>query len=142
MILSGMSNMAQMMDNVKTFEERKLLSAEEEAVLLEAAEGLKDGVPCTACRYCCKSCPMGLDIPMFLEMYNSARITPALTIGMRIQGLPADKQPSACIACGACRKNCPQKIDIPGALADFSARLEKMPKWVDVCRERAAIQID
>jgi len=138
MILSGMSNMAQMVDNVKTFEERKLLNGEEESVLMEVAETLKDGVPCTACRYCCKSCPMGLDIPMFLEMYNSARITPALTIGMRIQGLPEDKQPSACIGCGACAKNCPQKIDIPAELANFVEKLKEFPDWVEVCRKREA----
>ena len=81
---------------------------------------------------------MGLDIPMFLEMYNSARITPALTIGMRIQGLPEDKQPSACIGCGACAKNCPQKIDIPAELANFVEKLKEFPDWVEVCRKREA----
>ena len=138
MILSGMSSMEQMVDNVKTFEERKLLTEEELSALMEAAEGLKDGVPCTACRYCVKSCPMGLDIPFLLELYNSSRIAEALTIGMRVQGLPEDKQPTACIGCGACAKNCPQNIDIPGELANFSEKLKSFPDWVELCREREA----
>jgi len=125
-------------DNVKTFEERKLLTEEELSALMEAAEGLKDGVPCTACRYCVKSCPMGLDIPFLLELYNSSRIAEALTIGMRVQGLPEDKQPTACIGCGACAQNCPQNIDIPGELANFSEKLKSFPDWVELCRKREA----
>ena len=53
MILSGMSNMAQMQDNLATFDHPEPLSAEEQALLLEIAEGFKSAVPCTACRYCC-----------------------------------------------------------------------------------------
>ena len=138
MILSGMSSMEQMEDNVRTFGERKPLTEEERSVLLETAEGLKEGVPCTACRYCVKSCPMGLDIPHLLELSNSARIAEALTVVMRVQGLPEDKQPTACIACGACAKNCPQKIDIPGELAAFSERMKGFPDWAELCRKREA----
>ena len=52
MILSGMPNMEQMQDNMKTFEVQNPLSAEETNALLAIAEGMKDSVPCTACRYC------------------------------------------------------------------------------------------
>ena len=66
MILSGMSNLAQMEDNLKTFSEDKPLNEEELAVLDEAAASLARMIPCTACRYCCAGCPMGLDIPRFI----------------------------------------------------------------------------
>ena len=136
MILSGMSSMEQMVDNVKTFETRIPLTEEELSALMETAEGLKEGVPCTACRYCVKSCPMGLDIPFLLELSNSARIAEALTVVMRVQGLPEEKQPTACIGCGACAQNCPQKIDIPGELAAFSERMKSFPDWEALCRKR------
>ncbi len=138
MVLSGMSNMAQMQDNVKTFSGGKALSAEENALLLELAEGMKDSVPCTGCRYCCDGCPMELDIPELLRIYNEVRISPVVNAGMRIEALPEDKRPSACVGCGQCSQMCPQKIDVPAAMQDFAARLEKIPSWTEICREREA----
>lgn len=58
-ILSGMSNLAQMKDNLATFAERKPLSDAEKAALMTIAEGMKNAVPCTGCRYCADHCPMG-----------------------------------------------------------------------------------
>jgi len=136
MILSGMSNMAQMEDNLKTFSEKKPLTEEETNALLEIAESLKDSVPCTSCRYCTEHCPMGLDIPLLLSVYNDLRFAPGVGVAMRLEMLPAEKQPSACLACGACAAICPQKIDIPGALADLAKKLEGIPKWADICRAR------
>ena len=138
MVLSGMSNMAQMQDNVKTFEEYKALTAEELKLVLEIAEGMKDSVPCTACRYCCEGCPAGLDIPLHMAVYNDIRVAPVLTVGMRIQGLPEDKWPSACIGCGKCTKICPQNINIPQHMKELVALLEKVPNWVKICQEREA----
>lgn len=140
MILSGMSNMAQMMDNVQTFREEKPLTGEELALLLEVAEKLKDSVPCTACRYCCDGCPMKLDIPMLLASYNEARVAPQMTIVMRLESLPEEQWPAACIGCGACTESCPQNIDVPSHLQDFAERLNKMPSWQAICREREAAQ--
>ena len=74
MILSGMSDQTQMEDNVNTFADSKPLTQEETEVLLKIAESMKDSIPCTACRYCCKGCPMGLDIPMLIGIYNEIRI--------------------------------------------------------------------
>jgi predicted aldo/keto reductase-like oxidoreductase len=142
MILSGMSNEQQLVDNIATFEDDRPLSQTETELILEVAEELKGSVPCTACRYCCDGCPMGLDIPFLLSVYNDLCYAPVLNTTLRIEALPESKKPDVCIGCGKCTQICPQKIDIPGALADFSDRLDKMPKWVDVCRERAAIQID
>lgn len=136
MILSGMSNMEQMRENVSTFETRKPLTAGEEAMLLEIAEGMKNSVPCTACRYCCDGCPMGLDIPMLLAAYNELRFAPNLNVSMRLDALPEKKRPQACIGCGKCAKICPQCIDIPNAMREFAHMLSGMPSWEEICRQR------
>ena len=132
-----MSDMAQVVDNVKTFTEEKPLSEEDVNLLFDIAEGLKDAVPCTACRYCCDGCPVGLDIPVLISYYNELKLTPgSLNVGMRVEALPADKQPSACIGCGACTSICPQNIDIPQIMKDLAQQLEKIPSWAEICRQR------
>ena len=138
MVLSGMSDMAQMEDNVKTFSEEKPLTPEEVDLLLEIAEGMKDSVPCTACRYCCDGCPKGLDIPGFIRTYNELRVVPTTNAVMRIEFMPEDKQPSACIACGKCARICPQNIHIPEVMKDLSERIRKLPSWSEICRQREA----
>ncbi len=136
MILSGMSDMEQVRNNVHTFEELNLLTKEEEAVLLEIAEGMKNSVPCTACRYCCGDCPKGLDIPKLLSLYNEMRFSPSFNVGMTIDSMEYDSRPAACIGCGRCAKVCPQKIDIPEAMKEFSGMLEKIPHWEEMCKQR------
>ena len=136
MILSGMSNMEQMVDNINTFSIRQPLSANETEVLLEIAEGMKDSIPCTACRYCCSGCPMGLNIPNLLASYNDIRFDPNINSAMEIQALPINKQPSACIGCGKCARVCPQHIDIPNELKNFTVALSKIPSWAEICRQR------
>ena len=135
-ILSGMSNLPQMEDNLSTFAERRPLAQAETAELMRIAEGLKDSVPCTACRYCTPHCPMGLEIPHLLQTYNELRVAPSTNAAMWLEFTPDDKQPSACIGCGACAAACPQNIDIPAMLADLSDRLSRIPKWKDICKER------
>ena len=138
MVLSGMSSMEQMVDNVKTFSEDKPLTVEETALLLEIAEGMKDSIPCTACRYCCDGCPAGLDIPGLISTYNELRFSPAVNVAMRIEFMPEDKKPTACIGCGQCTRMCPQNIDVPDALKDFAEKLSKLPSWAEICRQREA----
>lgn len=140
MILSGMSDMAQMKDNVKTFEAEKPLTDEEQQFLTAIAEGMKKAVPCTACRYCVEGCPMKLDIPMLLAIYNDLKFTPSTNVSMRIEALPEHKKPSVCVGCGKCTRICPQKIDIPQAMKDFEVELGKLPSWEDVSREREEAQ--
>lgn len=140
MILSGMSSMEQMQENVSTFETRKALTDTEEAMLLEIAEGMKNSISCTSCRYCCDGCPKGLDIPMLLAAYNELRFAPSLNVSMRLDALPEEKRPAACIGCGKCAKICPQRIDIPEAMQGFAHTLSKMPSWAEICRQREAAQ--
>jgi predicted aldo/keto reductase-like oxidoreductase len=136
-ILSGMSSLEQMADNVRSFEAERPLSAAEEAVLMDAVAPLRSRVPCTACRYCCDGCPMELDIPMLISAYNDLSLGFNFTPMMRIEALPEDKRPSACLACGACAEICPQGIPIPDILAGLTEKYESMPKWSDICRQRA-----
>ncbi|MDO4962106.1 MAG: aldo/keto reductase [Eubacteriales bacterium] len=137
-ILSGMSNFDQMVDNVNTFKEDKVITAEQDAVLMDIAEHLKGSVPCTACRYCCDSCPMGLDIPVLIKKYNDYSVVPSFNVSMYIDSLPEDKKPSACVGCGNCMRMCPQKIHIPEVLKKFSVELTKYPSWAEICRAREA----
>jgi len=140
MVLSGMSDMQQMMENVATFETRRAPNAAEMDALMAIAEGMKDSVPCTACRYCVEGCPMGLDIPALLAIYNELRISPVVNVGMRIDAFPEEKRPAACIACGKCTRICPQGIDIPAAMKHCTEIMQKIPSWEEVCRQREAAQ--
>lgn len=140
MILSGMSNMEQMVDNVKIFSEEKPLSEDEVLTLYEIAESMKNSIPCTACRYCCAGCPMQLDIPMLLHAYNDIRFAPNLNTVMRIDGLPEEKRAAACIGCGKCASVCPQKINVPQAMQEFTEALSRLPTWAEICRQRDEAQ--
>lgn len=136
-ILSGMTTMDQLTDNLKTFSEDKPLTETEIDKLYAIAESLKNNVPCTACRYCTDVCPKGLNIPMLIEVYNDLRYAPGVNSASKIEFMPEDKQPTACIACGRCVKMCPQHIDIPKTLIDFSNLLKTIPSWKAICAERA-----
>ncbi len=136
MVLSGMSNMTQMQENIQTFSASSPLNEVENGTLLGIAEGLKKSVPCTACRYCVDQCPMGLAIPQLIATYNDISVEVKLNSVMWLEGLPADKQPAACLKCGKCAKMCPQGIDIPGVMEQMAAKLETVPKWSDICRQR------
>ncbi len=136
MILSGMSNMEQMQDNIHTFREYAPLDDREASLVLEIAEGMKNVIPCTGCRYCCDGCPIGLDIPTMMSICSDIRFAPVVNSVMLIQALPADKQPAACVACGKCNKICPQGIDIPAVMRELAQRLEKIPSWHQICLDR------
>ena len=140
MILSGMSNMAQMQDNLATFDYPEPLSAEEQALLLEIAEGFKSAVPCTACRYCCDGCPQEIDIPQMLRVLNELRVVPSTNAIMAVEALPKSRKPQSCLGCGACAAVCPQKIDIPGCMQELTERIAKIPSWAEISRQRAAEQ--
>ena len=126
-ILSGMSDMKQVKDNIKTFEEAKPLNAEESAALDAIAREMlaKTSLPCTACRYCTSHCPKHLDIPELIKLYNEHRFTGGGFIApMVVSALAEEKRPSACIGCRSCEKVCPQQIKISEMMKDFTARLK------------------
>lgn len=125
-ILSGMSDMQQLQENIRTFETDKPLNEGEMQALLKIAEGMvkKIALPCTACHYCVSRCPKGLDIPGLLALYNEHCFTGGGFIApMALSAVPEDKLPSACIGCRSCEAVCPQQIRISEAMADFAERL-------------------
>ncbi|MBR0385184.1 MAG: aldo/keto reductase [Erysipelotrichaceae bacterium] len=138
MILSGMNEVFQVEDNLNTFEQRNPVTDEEKQVLFEIAEGLKKGVPCTGCRYCCAGCPMELNIPYLLESYNDFKFMASVTASVRLDGLDEDKRPASCIACGQCAQVCPQGIDVPSALAELAEMYANGPKWENMMKTRGA----
>lgn len=134
MILSGMNSMEQIIDNVQTFGERQPLTEDEKAILFEAAEEMKNAIPCTGCRYCCHGCPKQIDIPRLIALYNDYRLYPSLNINMRIAGM--EVMPDECIGCGQCSSVCPQGIDIPKYMREMAEAFSSLASWADICRER------
>ena len=125
--LSGMSNFEQLKENIETYENQKPLSDTEKAALLEIAKEMtaKTALPCTSCRYCVDHCPMGLDIPWFIELYNEHIYSEGGFIApMAMDALSEDKRPSACVGCRGCEAVCPQGIKISEMMADFSRKLK------------------
>ena len=127
-ILSGMSDMAQVTDNLNTFAEDKPLNEKEMKALLGIADKMvgKTKLPCTACRYCTAHCPKELDIPELISLYNEHRFSEGGFIApMALSSYAEDKKPSACVGCRSCEKVCPQQIKISEMMTDFNARLGK-----------------
>jgi len=118
-ILSGMSSVAQVEDNIKTFKALKPLSKEEMALLENVLEEMSkvSTIPCTACKYCHEHCPKGIDIATNLSLYNELkRGDQHWNRQMMYDVLPEESKANKCTACGLCNAYCPQKIDIPGGL--------------------------
>lgn len=125
-VLSGMSDMEQLKENIHTFETDQPLTAEENAALLSIADKMlgKKILPCTACRYCVSHCPKGLDIPSLLKLYNEHSYTEGGFIApMALKAVPEEKRPGACVGCRSCEAVCPQQIKISEAMADFAGMI-------------------
>ena len=137
MILSGMSSLEQMEDNLKTFSEHKPLNEEELALLAEIADRLSRQIPCTGCRYCCAGCPKELDIPMLMSTANDMAVAQSFNLVARYAALGPEKQAGACIGCGQCSRACPQKIDVPEQMRRLDALMASQKSWEEICRERA-----
>ena len=123
-VVSGMSTMEQLTENIEIFSVKDPLSEAEKQILESAVDAMASFVPCTSCRYCCDSCPKELDIPMLIATYNEAVNVFDWYIRDVLSALSDDEKPSACIACGACAPLCPQNIDIADTMAKFNALLD------------------
>ncbi|MCR5530116.1 MAG: aldo/keto reductase [Saccharofermentans sp.] len=127
MTLSGMSTLSQAKENIATYEENKPLTEEEMNVILKIADDMidKTTVPCTACHYCVSHCPMSLDIPFLLKLYNEAMVAGSgdFIAPMALMSLDDDKMPWSCVGCRSCEEVCPQNIKIPDELTKFSAKM-------------------
>lgn len=122
-ILSDMSNMEQVIDNVNTFSDAECLSDNEIKLLFKAREMFKDQiqVPCTACRYCCDECPQKIDIPKVLSVYNEYKLNGDWTLEKLKKS--EESGPKNCIGCGKCTVHCPQSIGIPEIMQELKSKL-------------------
>ena len=126
MILSGMSDMQQLQENIETFADEQPLNEDEMKTLTGIGRRMSTSVPCTACRYCIEHCPRSLDIPELIRLYNDMVYSGgSFSARNAVNALPADKQPSACIGCGHCQALCPQQIHIPDIMRDLARRISE-----------------
>lgn len=127
-VLSGMSSLEQMKDNLATMEEWKPLSEEEQKVVERVTEALEEipHVPCTACRYCEKGCPQQIAIPGIFRALNNQMIygNREGAEGNYAWETRAGGIASKCIECGKCEEVCPQHIQIIEELKKAKALFE------------------
>jgi predicted aldo/keto reductase-like oxidoreductase len=128
LVLSGMSNMSQVEQNLAFAEASRIGSfspAETELIAEVRAKYLaRTVVPCTRCGYCLP-CPNGIDIPGNLELFNYSHVhNDVMSAKFRYKVLMNDSQrASACTSCGSCEPLCPQKLEIPQWMAKVSVLL-------------------
>ncbi len=126
MVLSGMSNMEQLKENIAVWEKDAPLTQKEFDRLIEIAdeETRKGGLPCTACHYCTSHCPKELPIPELIALYNEHKITGGGFIApMAVGSMPESSRPANCIGCRSCEQVCPQQIKISEMMSEFSAMI-------------------
>ncbi|MBQ9249769.1 MAG: aldo/keto reductase [Oscillospiraceae bacterium] len=138
MILSGMSNLAQMQDNLKTFSEEKPLNENELQLLSDVSARIAKLIPCTGCRYCCAGCPMELNIPTLLSMANDMAVDKSFNTVARYSALGDGKRADSCIGCGQCMEACPQKINVPEEMQKLAELMSTQKTWEEICKEREA----
>lgn len=128
-ILSGMSDMSQVEDNLKTFVNFESLSDQEQQVVENVAETLHSRVQngCTACKYC-MPCPVGVNIPGSFGVWNEYHVYGNLkdTAYSWAKEIPEEAKPKNCIKCGKCEKVCPQKISIREDLERLQKELDEV----------------
>ena len=143
-VLSGMTFMEHVRDNILTFSPFTPLDEEEKATVQQAVEAFLslsvEGTPCTGCKYC-MPCPYGLDIPELFLHYNRClteqtlppspeddgyrRARRAFLIGYD-RAVPRLRQADHCTGCRDCIPKCPQRIDIPGEMLKIDEYVEKL----------------
>lgn len=145
-MLSGMTYMEHLQDNLKTVSPLKPLNQEEFDLLEKIASEYSEYplVPCTGCQYC-MPCPYGLDIPGIFKHYNKCvnegdvieesditsneyrKARRAFLVGYD-RSVPKLRQADHCIGCGKCMERCPQQINIPEEMIRINNYVEKLKK--------------
>lgn len=125
-VLSGMSNMDQLKDNINTLTNFQPITEEEQKVIDKVIEELKsiNPVPCTGCRYCME-CPFGVNIPKVFSIYNDYKKTENKIITHRsyFEFLSEKNRADRCQKCNSCVTKCPQHINIPEELEKIHEEL-------------------
>ncbi len=127
-VLSGMSTVGQMEDNLSYMKDFKPLDERERAAIRKAQEVINgiQSIPCTACHYCTAGCPKHIPIPEIFAARNKQLIWGQLEEGKAdyAQAVQAGGRASDCIACGQCERACPQQINVITRLRDCAAQFD------------------
>ena len=142
-VLSGMTYMEHLKQNLETYSPLRPITAEEDKFLMKIAEEYVElkTVPCTSCNYC-MPCPYGLNIPIIFSYYNHCVTEGKMPTGSREakeywearkrfligydRNVPSLRQASHCIGCKQCVSHCPQNIDIPTELHRIDDYVEQL----------------
>lgn len=127
-VLSGMSTLDQVKENVREWHENKPFNEQEKQALNETLEALRSvgTIPCTNCRYCVKECPAHVKIPEILGLLNLETMTENRKfVKDAYQWQAAEGYASTCTQCGSCEDMCPQSIGIIELLEEAADRYEQ-----------------
>jgi hypothetical protein len=132
MVLSGMSNMEQLLDNTGYMMEFQPLSEEEQKVVRTAVDMINSNIiiPCTSCSYCTDGCPKKIAIPKYFSLYNADK-QEIKEKGWTPQGEYYDNltksfgKASSCVGCGQCERVCPQHLPIIQHLKEVAEYFEQ-----------------
>lgn len=143
-VLSGMTYMEHLRENIRTYAPLEPLTQEENDFLMETARQIYDlkTIPCNECQYC-MPCPYGINIPAIFVHYNKmikegnlprerqsdsfARQRKAFLVGYD-RSVPRLRQADHCIGCGQCMSHCPQSINIPGEMHRIDTLVENLKR--------------
>lgn len=144
-VLSGMTYMEHLKQNLETYSPLRPITAEEDDFLMKVAEQYVElkTVPCTSCNYC-MPCPYGLNIPIIFSYYNHCVTEGKMPTGSREakeywearkrfligydRNVPSLRQANHCIGCKQCVSHCPQNIDIPAELHRIDDYVEQLKR--------------
>lgn len=141
-VLSGMTYMENLQENIKTYSPLQPVNEKEKALLAQIVDGVSKFpyIGCTGCKYC-MPCPYGLNIPAIFAQYNKCldegnypadtqdkdyrKARRAFLLGMD-RSVPRERQAQNCVSCGACQPKCPQHIEIPTEMQKIDKFMNKL----------------